>query len=409
MSNRVRSILRATLVSSLILFQVFSYVYGQIISQFVWNSNPVTAAQVGPNATSVSGSAVSNANGCGGTNGLNAGLPKLDLELVITGSPTFDVDGIDVSIDFQRDENDGNFFNRGNSLIFGMSGGNLFANFRVENGVGGFTSVNSGNVYAIPNDDTYRTYRFRYDPNTGVANIMVNAATVYTYTTVAGRKMYWTGSGNVILGHLMDGNGSNKTFFDNFSVSAIAFSTLPIELIKFEAILQDNSIVELNWATASEINNEFFTIEKSKDGVNFEKVLIVDGSENSTSMINYSAVDINAYKGISYYRLKQTDLDGTYNYSYIVSVENMSYGFAVLKVFPNPSSGECTVNLDNIADPSNAKITIKMIDANGKELKYNTSSLNENGSLKINDLEPGIYIVNAITDNENFTQKLVVK
>lgn len=93
---------------------------------------------------------------------------------------------------------------------------------------------------------------------------------------------------------------------------------LPIELMSFTGKV-DNGNVILKWATASELNNDFFTIEKSEDGIFFEVVGYVDGTGNSNSVIQYSFIDENPFE-LAYYRLKQTDYDGAFAYSSIIKV-----------------------------------------------------------------------------------------
>ena len=78
-------------------------------------------------------------------------------------------------------------------------------------------------------------------------------------------------------------------------------------MISFKAVLANNNVL-LNWSTASETNNDYFTIERSIDGINFRSVLTKRGAGNSTSRRNYEAIDDNPIEGQSYYRLKQTDV-----------------------------------------------------------------------------------------------------
>ena len=111
---------------------------------------------------------------------------------------------------------------------------------------------------------------------------------------------------------------------------------LPIELIEFNAIKQDES-VELNWVTGSEINNDFFIVEKSNDGETFKEILEVDGAGNSTDMISYEELDKDPFNGINYYRLKQVDFDGTFTYSDIKTVVFEADGNVLTQIFPNPS------------------------------------------------------------------------
>ncbi|MES2567304.1 MAG: lamin tail domain-containing protein [Bacteroidota bacterium] len=109
---------------------------------------------------------------------------------------------------------------------------------------------------------------------------------------------------------------------------------LPIELLYFNANY-NGKYVDLNWATATEINNDYFTIERSGDGLNFESLLKVKGAGNSTNQINYSVTDEEPINGISYYRLKQTDFDDNFSYSNIVSVTSKIE--EEYKIYPNPN------------------------------------------------------------------------
>lgn len=112
-------------------------------------------------------------------------------------------------------------------------------------------------------------------------------------------------------------------------------SNLPIELINFEATKQDRQ-VELSWSTASELNNDYFTIERSADGISWENVQTILGAGNSSRTIDYSWIDNSPYAGISYYRLKQTDYDGKSETFHIVSIEQNEV--KELQAYPNPVS-----------------------------------------------------------------------
>ena len=170
--------------------------YAQIVSQFTWDSNPVTQALIGPNASSVGSSAISSPGGTAGTNGLNP------------GSPTFDLAGIDISIDYQRQESTADFFTRG--AYFNLSAGSFFSvSYRIKNGSGGFTTVNSGNVYAIPNDNIYRRYRFIYLPESGRGTLMVDDVELCSFDGPDNRYLYWEGAGDVMIGRSMDASGAN--------------------------------------------------------------------------------------------------------------------------------------------------------------------------------------------------------
>lgn len=110
---------------------------------------------------------------------------------------------------------------------------------------------------------------------------------------------------------------------------------LPIELLTFDAQPEFNRQVALTWSTASEHNNDYFTIEKSREGNEWFFVADVNGAGNSTTTIDYSHYDFNPFLGISYYRLKQTDFDGNVSNSDLRMVE-INVGDTELSVFPNP-------------------------------------------------------------------------
>ena len=117
-------------------------------------------------------------------------------------------------------------------------------------------------------------------------------------------------------------SGSAVSTFSPFTLaSSSSTNVLPIELVSFYGEKKDNRNI-LNWTTASEINNAYFTIEKSYNGFDFEWVGTQDGSSPSTQIINYSLTDYNILKTINYYRLKQTDFDGKFEYSNTISIDN---------------------------------------------------------------------------------------
>ena len=117
-------------------------------------------------------------------------------------------------------------------------------------------------------------------------------------------------------------SGSAVSTFSPFTLgSSSSTNVLPIELVSFYGEKKDNRNI-LNWTTASEINNAYFTIEKSYNGFDFEWVGTQDGSSPSTQIINYNLTDFNILKTINYYRLKQTDFDGKFEYSNTISIDN---------------------------------------------------------------------------------------
>ena len=159
-----------------------------------------------------------------------------------------------------------------------------------------------------------------------------SGATISSAPTALGSGIYeWTGIN-------IDDN-------DHFTVGSIDTSQtpLPIELVHFSVKKMHRGQVQLSWQTASEINNDFFTVERSSDGINWEEITTVDGAGNSTSTLTYSEVDNHPYDGVSYYRLKQTDFNGQFEYSQIRSVHILQQLDSYIKIYPNPTTNQITI------------------------------------------------------------------
>ncbi len=201
----------------------------------------------------------------------------------------------------------------------------------------------------------------------------------------------WVEHASSTSGSNADGTIITDAVVTSFSPFALATSTplnpLPIELLFFNADLIKNRTVDLSWSTASELNNDYFSIEKSSDALNWYKLMDVSGAGNSSMAINYLENDNNPYTGVSYYRLKQTDYDGTYTYSKTKSVflENSE---SDLIIYPNPTS-----NIITVICPKEKQDVLRIYDIYGKDI---TSKLEiiENGSTKTIDLSSlaaGVY------------------
>jgi hypothetical protein len=121
--------------------------------------------------------------------------------------------------------------------------------------------------------------------------------------------------------------------FDNIVTADTQQNLLPIELLSFKAT-QVGESVQLDWSTASETNNKYFTVQCSNDGDLYKEVLQVPGAGNSSIALYYSAIDDNPYQGISYYKLKQTDFDGNFTYSRIEEVNIAPHD--IFSIFTNP-------------------------------------------------------------------------
>ncbi|MBI3135115.1 MAG: T9SS type A sorting domain-containing protein [Bacteroidetes bacterium] len=180
---------------------------------------------------------------------------------------------------------------------------------------------------------------------------------------------------------------------------------LPIELLSF-SVTAEYASNTLRWTTLSEIANDFFTVERSTDGIHFNTIGTVDASGNSSTELQYEYIDRDYTADLTYYRLKQIDYDGTISYSAIVSANRKT---DVISVYPNPSSGELTFQFP-VSCHGSYHLTFK--DSMGKEyLEY--MDVNEEthatGSALFEHLPAGIYFVEILDDNGNLVslQKII--
>lgn len=140
-------------------------------------------------------------------------------------------------------------------------------------------------------------------------------------------------------------NGNSDLSLDPYFVDAeygtfcMDASALPVELISFKA-QKVGEIVVIKWGTFSELNSDKFIVERSTDGVNFEEILQTRGAGNSSEILHYEGVDINPKEGINYYRLKQIDFDGKFEYFTTVAVMLSPESNLMSNVYPNPATHE---------------------------------------------------------------------
>ncbi len=192
----------------------------------------------------------------------------------------------------------------------------------------------------------------------------------------------------------------NWTQVDNFTF----VSTLPIELLDFTSQCKDHS-TQLNWSTATEKNNDFFSVERSQNGFDFIEIGEVKGSNNSDHRINYSFTDSKQPEGINYYRLKQNDRNGNSSYSNILVAEKCSAKQDLnYEVFPNPGSDFLNVRVSNFSTGTKLKILSSV-----GQTVYETAIENNLNYIDISGFDSGIYLIQIANDGEILTRKFTKK
>ena len=191
---------------------------------------------------------------------------------------------------------------------------------------------------------------------------------------------------------------TDEVFFtiDGIRVASTwANSVLPVKFTSFNATI-NNKQTNLTWTTASEINNKGFEIERSLDGVNFETIGFVKGNANSNRVNKYSFIDAN--HASAFYRLKQIDFDGKFDYSNIISVQGNDL---LIDITPNPFNNVIEINSNgHLVNVEVLDITGKIViteTINGSKTTLNTASLNN-----------GVYFV-RINNGESVITKRLIK
>jgi len=181
--------------------------------------------------------------------------------------------------------------------------------------------------------------------------------------------------------------GSVSVFSGPFTLSSLTVNNvLPVKLLYFRGNQVSAGINRLEWSTANEQNSDYFTLERSSDGIWFEGLSTVKAAGNSDKELAYSADDTHLPEGNSWYRLKLTNLDGSVAYSGIVLIGKVSGG--ELTVYPNPTRNSLFVNLKNVH-----ALSITIIDNTGREVISPMRTTGTTMTIDVSHLISGLYFV----------------
>lgn len=180
-------------------------------------------------------------------------------------------------------------------------------------------------------------------------------------------------------------------------------SVLPIELISFNANLNIDQ-VELKWSTASEINNDYMAIEKSRNGKDFKEIGREWGAGNSSSIQNYQFIDQYPDSGNNYYRLRQVDFDGNEQVFQIVNVRYEIKGAGVV-LFPTYVEGILHIDFNTRIKESSI---ISIYHVSGRKvMDFKVDKGDEASDIVVEHLEPGTYLARILIDNQLITKKFI--
>jgi hypothetical protein len=267
----------------------------------------------------------------------------------------------------------------------------------------------------LGNEDAIFIIKINGAFTTGIASkiILINSASAC--------NIYWQVNGQVTLGEnsifkgtlisdgaiivlnssTIDGRLLSKAGAISLANDVVTLScfeiVLPVELYSFLVDCINHEAI-LCWNTASEINNQNFTVECSTDEINWEAIGIVNRAGNISTISHYTFVHEHPYSLTSYYRLKQTDYDQNFNYSTMITLESCQQDLPELNVFPNPVRNTLFLNYTGDSDKT---ISIIVFNSIGQSVYYSDTYQSE---LDLSDFSDGIYFLHF-----NHTSGMIIK
>jgi hypothetical protein len=243
-----------------------------------------------------------------------------------------------------------------------------------------------------------------------VTSTMNNTSTSFTASSSVSlcNKGCTVGCGTVPNSNTWDDGGS-ATLSTSSCTNSLA---LPVLLSNFYAISNQNEVT-VHWSTTFEMNNDHFDLERSHDGINFEKITEVKGQDtkNTPSTYVYADTDVNTLLPV-YYRLKQVDVDGQFNYSNLI-VLNGAEGSTSIDIYPNPLEEGATLYA-RFGQEDEGKASVSLFDLSGKLIhEYLMDNIQPGGLYAVEDksllLFEGTYLMQIKTAQHVYNQKLEVK
>jgi len=215
----------------------------------------------------------------------------------------------------------------------------------------------------------------------------------HSYRTQTANDVELDGEYDLVLEYYENGGGNRVSF------SYVLESLLPVKYLYVKAQPEDNGNL-IKWATATEIDNDHFEVERSFDGEAWSYVGQVDGNGNSSAVIKYEFQDfINTSDKPVFYRLKQIDYDGAFQYSEVVVARTGGDLAPAVSVYPNPASESIHVDF-----PDALVQQINLFTESGRVMKTTTES-----SLSVTDINPGIYLVEITTPMKVYVSRVIVR
>lgn len=264
------------------------------------------------------------------------------------------------------------------------------------------TSSNGNDIYIKESGSSVTANVFNCTFSSGATNITQAGSGAITISDSGNPSTSGTVTKTNTNAPTYTANPSTPIYSGSCATSvAITATPLPIKLLYFKANTELNNI-NISWQTATEINNDYFTLEKSEDGINFYPLSIIKGAGNSNEILNYNYIDFHP-NDINYYRLKQTDFDGKYTYSNIIFVSKKQNENTNYHIYYSNISDEIIIKTLN----SNNKI-VQLIDFHGRQILNQEF---ENNYIKIscrNINDRSVVVVNILSNFNSYSKKILI-
>lgn len=273
----------------------------------------------------------------------------------------------------------------------------------VPNNVEGILGLSSNDRYFTihKTDDPTATYTATYN-YTGNPLITSYESTLALFKRADNTSTSWVNA-NAVLD--TTANTLTATAQGTEFILGSTGSALPISLISFDATPKGNN-VQITWTTASEINNDFFSLYRSDDGINFYEIGEINGAGNSNNIKNYKFIDESKYDNTVYYKLKQTDFDGKFTYSSIISVNEYNQDFIINNIY---TSTEKNLKI-NLYSNASKNVEIQVINSLGlvvANLSLEVAKGNGVYNIKLPKLARGIYFIKTQSGSNSITSKIL--
>ncbi|MEN7548964.1 T9SS type A sorting domain-containing protein [Rapidithrix thailandica] len=339
---------------------------------------------------------------------------------LLGNASAWDQDCVDTN--FPQDDVD--FFN-GNVIIETLDGNDAIVfdvNYTIEGDLTIRTQsndakfiVNSGVTLNVEN-------LFFENPGSQPANntnIEINGNVNVTFNFSTGNNNRFSVPGQLFVGEniiLGNNNTCESTCNIIYGVACVSgnndfcedHAVLPIELSAFSGKMTENQTVLLIWKTDTEQNNATFTIERSLDGYAYQSIGELPGTGNNKTPQQYQFTDFHPLPGNNYYRLKQTDFDGAFSYSPVITVHR-NLDISQATIYPNPGASELTLVAKNLTQ---SDISVQLLSITGKvylRQQLQTKDAYITRKLNTSTLPRGVYFVKVQQDQHLFLQKIVLQ